>query len=598
MFTRQRILCKAALKHVRRTFTLTSILFIIFSLCIIDTARVYANTGGTVVYTPTSSNESIAYARVLRLQHSGSANGTLLSTFEHWTTDGSPASFIIEQSTNDGQSWQQIATVGDGETGGDHPWSHMWQPALFEFPQTLGSYSAGTLLLVGNVVNLDASFTHFESWRSTDHGVHWSYVSTFQTGGAVGNPQGSGIWEPNLQLDKNGNLICYFSDERQASRYSQLLGHIVSTDGGDSWGSETLDVASANQSDRPGMVTVVKLPNSTYIMSFEMCGYVNCEVHIKKSSDGDTWGSDPADLGTRVQTSDGRSFGHSPYMVWSPAGGSNGELILAAQREYYTSNNGTTPEDYRALMINTNLGNGDWSWMPAPAVPANTSSNCNTNYSPGLAVSLDGTTVQLVTPSSIGSSGTCEIRSGSSNAAIIPYRDPFGGGTDAGWNTYQGIWSVSNGIYTEQSSSTNGDKSLTGSTGWTDYTLRGDVELTDSNNAGFMVRVSNPSNGADAQSGYFVGLDNNNGQLLLGKQNDAWSTLQSVAVDGGVSLNTWYHVTIKASGCTFTVSAQPDGGSTTSFSYTDSNCFMSGQVGVRTWNTSRAAWKNISVSSI
>jgi hypothetical protein len=375
--------------------------------------------------------------------------------------------FIIERSTDSGQSWQSIATVQDGETGAGHPWSHMWQPSLFEFPQTLGSYPAGTLLLVGNVVNSDASASHFESWRSTDSGAHWTYVSTFQTGGGVGNPQGSGIWEPDLQIDKNGNLVCYFSDERESSTYSQFIGHVASTDGGDTWGPEVPDVASASQPGRPGMATVVALPNSMYIMSFELCGgnYVNCEVHVKTSADGDNWGSGLSDMGTRVQTSDGRYFGHSPYLTWSPSGGPNGELILSAQREYYTNGNSTTPEDYRVLMMNTNLGAGNWSWMPTPFVPANTSPNCNTNYSPTLSVSADGNSVLLMTPSSIGSSGPCEVRAGSANAGILPYQDPFGSGTDAGWNTYNGIWSISNGVYREQSSSTNGDKSLTGSTG-------------------------------------------------------------------------------------------------------------------------------------
>ena len=38
----------------------------------------------------------------------------------------------------------------------------------------------------------------------------------------------------------NGDLVCYFSDERpSANGYNQVLAHVVSTDGGASWGSRS-----------------------------------------------------------------------------------------------------------------------------------------------------------------------------------------------------------------------------------------------------------------------------------------------------------------------------------------------------------------------
>ena len=139
-----------------------------------DAPSALANSVGTSLYTPAASNEAVAYDRLIRLAHSTNParpNGTLLATFEHWTTDGTATSFLIEKSADDGQSWTQIATVGDGETGTGHPWSHMYQPFLFEFPSALGAYPAGTLLLVGNVLPPDSSVTHFEEWRSADQGA-------------------------------------------------------------------------------------------------------------------------------------------------------------------------------------------------------------------------------------------------------------------------------------------------------------------------------------------------------------------------------------------------------------------------------------------
>jgi hypothetical protein len=50
-------------------------------------------------------NEDASYPRVIRLQPSGSANGTLLATFSHSGYNNQPSSFPIYQSTDGGQTW-------------------------------------------------------------------------------------------------------------------------------------------------------------------------------------------------------------------------------------------------------------------------------------------------------------------------------------------------------------------------------------------------------------------------------------------------------------------------------------------------------------
>lgn len=95
------------------------------------------------MYTSTSSNDFLAYSRVARLAHS--ANSTLLGTFEHADKSGGAASFDIQRSTDDGASWSTLSTLSDLLTGSGHPSSQMWQPFLFELPQALGAYPAGTL---------------------------------------------------------------------------------------------------------------------------------------------------------------------------------------------------------------------------------------------------------------------------------------------------------------------------------------------------------------------------------------------------------------------------------------------------------------------
>ena len=181
---------------------------------------------------------------------------------------------------------------------------------------------------------------------------------------------------------------------------------------------------------------------------------------------------------------------------------------------------------------------------------------------------------------------------------LLPYHDGFAGGSATGWSTYNGSWTESGNAYVDSSSDMGGDKAVTGSPAWDNYTLQGDVQVTNSGgNAGIIFRVTNPAAGADSLDGYFLGVDTG-GFMILGRENYSWTGLQTATLPSGVSTGTWYHLTVQAVGCTFTVSAQPVGSTTvTGFTYTDSGCTnTAGAVGVRTYN-SAAQWRNISVTS-
>jgi hypothetical protein len=183
-------------------------------------------------------------------------------------------------------------------------------------------------------------------------------------------------------------------------------------------------------------------------------------------------------------------------------------------------------------------------------------------------------------------------------AGLLPYHDGFGSGSASGWTTYNGTWSVSSSSYVNSANDGNGDKAVTGSATWDNYTLQGDVEMTASGgNAGLILRVTNPAAGTDSLDGYYVGVDSSNSALVLGRESYGWTQLHTVAMSGGVSANVWYHLTVQAVGCTFTVSAQPAGSTTvTGFTYTDSGCtFTAGAIGVRSFYTP-AEWHNISVT--
>jgi hypothetical protein len=148
---------------------------------------------------------------------------------------------------------------------------------------------------------------------------------------------------------------------RDAPTHSQMLSQMLSNDGGKTWGPVTHVVVSAIATNRPGMATVARIgDHGPYVMSYEVCGPANCSEHLKFSVGGELWGN-PADMRTRVETSDGYYLGHSPFITWVPNGSSQGELILAAQRVYNVADNQPAAGDYRSVFVNTNGGTRSWS---------------------------------------------------------------------------------------------------------------------------------------------------------------------------------------------------------------------------------------------
>lgn len=574
-----------------------------------------ANTVGTSLYS-VGSNEDITYARVIRLTHSGAANGRLLATFEYGVPAGSAAKVQVRQSLDDGNTWTTLAQVPDGMTGPGHPGHSIYQPFLFELPQQVGAYPAGTLLLTANVIGSDNS-TNFQLWRSTDHGVTWAFVSMYQyaRNADVDEDDDPGIWEPFLTLNGAGQLVAFFADERQESAHSQFVGHIVSRDGGDTWSANpdgstnyapglVKDVATL-QSERPGMPSVTRLPDGRFVLGYEICARAPrfaCEAYLKKSTDGGaTWGSGPSDPGTFVQTTDGRYLGSSPYLVWSPGGGPNGQLLMAGMHVRRTAGTAFALEDHEAVFVNTNNGDGPWSWFPAPL---QIQKGPKSNYSPSLLPSGDGAAVRYTAPSYVPGQPKSE-RTESANAGVLPYTAPWSGGsqpgTQAGWKHYGGSWQLADGVLSETAGGTGGSKSLAGSTGWTDYVIEADVRRDSagpSGNAGLLFRVSDPGVGPDALTGYYVGVGD--GGMQLGRMNHNWTPLTSGPISGGSPVDTWIHVRVEVRGCILTITANRVDDPTDpppTKGYIDTACPAAGAVGVRTFDGA-ASWRDLTVKPL
>ncbi|MGE3194277.1 MAG: hypothetical protein AB7K08_12510 [Microbacteriaceae bacterium] len=168
------------------------------------------------------------------------------------------------------------------------------------------------------------------------------------------------------------------------------------------------------------------------------------------------------------------------------------------------------------------------------------------------------------------------------------YSDSWASGASTGWSTYGGTWSTvaATGTQRQTGTGTNGPKQTSPASGDA-YTVSSDVKITSlsapSGNGGVMARVGSPSTGPDAYLGFFAGVDASTSQLSLGRANSGtWTPLANTTVPGGVVLNAWYHVTLRATGCVITATAQK----TSSWDQavvgvTDVGCPATGSTGIR-----------------
>lgn len=334
--------------------------------------------------TPLGSGTGL-YPRAIRLEHNGSANGRVLASVV--TFNGNNGVGAIHESTDGGATFRQVGSVADPESSGGQG---LCCATLFELPRQVGSLAPGTLLWAASSGQDEQNRRMaLRVWRSGDVGRTWSYLSTCATATGTG-----GLWEPEFSVAADGALVCHYADETDPA-HSQKLAAARSYDGV-TWQDRRNTVAGSWEPDRPGMPMVRRLPNGSYFMSYEICnpgGQYQCVVHYRTSPDGWDWG-DPASLGYRPETVDGKYFRAAPTIAWAPApgGGANGRLLLIGQQ--LLNRDGTPAADSgRTILANTENGTGPWYEIEAPVkVAAPTATYCP-NYSSPLLPSADGRTV-------------------------------------------------------------------------------------------------------------------------------------------------------------------------------------------------------------
>lgn len=343
-----------------------------------------------VLYRPTDSSQFAGYPRIIRLAHSGADNGDLIALFDVFI--GNTDQLLIYRSTDDGRTWSRISTFTDAAYDG-----RMCCATIYELPRQLGDQAAGTLLLAESAGAAGTVDHEIKVYRSGDEGHTWSYLSSCAKG------QG-GLWEPSFAVDRDGNLVCYFSDERRVE-FSQFLGHVVSADGGRTWGDETLDIGIPDGLTRPGMATVVRLASGRYLMSFEVCGQPNCPVHVKSSEDGVHWG-DPTDLGPLVRTDNGTYAGRTPYIA-IVRGADSRDMLVLTSKGLFGPDDLPAPQSGQMLLANADGGLGEWSFISSPAPVAAGGPDC-ANYSSALLPDQAYRAIFMIAAAGLDGGG-CEI---------------------------------------------------------------------------------------------------------------------------------------------------------------------------------------------
>ncbi len=313
-------------------------------------------------YLTADRDPGASYPRVIQLKF-GANRGTLLATYGH------RGNLPIWRSSDNGETWTHFSDVP--QLNG--------QPCLYELPSQMGEFPAGTVMACGTGAGIAApGASSLDVMVSRDSGRTWTHLSTIATGrpapynqaSRAGLSRDSGpIWEPFLGADTRGRLVAYFSDERdKKNAFNQLLDHVVSEDGGKSWGPLVYDVAIPDGLSRPGMPVIARDGKGKFYMSYELVsapGFAleprTNSMHFKTSSDGLNWGN-PKDPGTLIQDRWRQFPNGTPYIVWSPWGGPNGTLV-AASRSVVRDNLGRVGSGF---FVNRNGGEGLWTLIETP----------------------------------------------------------------------------------------------------------------------------------------------------------------------------------------------------------------------------------------
>ena len=177
------------------------------------------------------------------------------------------------------------------------------------------------------------------------------------------------------------------------------------------------------------------------------------------------------------------------------------------------------------------------------------------------------------------------------------FHDDFGSDSNGhahreGWQAFGGTWQVVNGTM-QNIADDRGAKLMNGNTQWHNYMVEADIQLlSETGDAGFVIRASQEEVGVDSYHGYFAGLRDLDDTLILGRADYGWDEFRAVPVHPGVYTGTWYHLKVIAYECTIAASASTNTGAATIASVEDPKCIEEGRFGLQSYSTG-AVWRNV-----
>ena len=270
------------------------------------------------------------YGKIIKLEHQKDAknNGILFATHENVTG----SNWDLFRSDDDGKSWVELDEIPGDEKPGLY---HGYHPFLYELPEDMGKYKAGTILFAG--CTFSSSETIMYVAASSDLGRTWEAVGNVDVGGVYndGDWTSEGLWEPALAFE-NGRIYCFYSDEKingtgtgHVGGHNQRLVYKYTTDLKD-WSDVYECVATDEPNHRAGMISLTKMGNGKWAIVYEICGYngLGCPILIKFADSLDGW--DVADPGNLILNQNGQNMGSAPATTWTPKGGENGILFVVA----------------------------------------------------------------------------------------------------------------------------------------------------------------------------------------------------------------------------------------------------------------------------
>ncbi|KAK2748240.1 hypothetical protein FQN55_004516 [Onygenales sp. PD_40] len=245
---------------------------------------------------------------------------SLLMTWEHYSPEPPAVSFPVYKSTDGGASWTPFSNIQDTING----WGFRYNPVLFELPQDIGEYAAGTILAAGESLPADFSEAWIDFYASTDGGVNWEFVSHVAYG--------------------PGN-----------NARAQKLVHVTSADV-KTWSEAVEDVAHNEYENRPSMPIVACIDSiNSYIMTYEVCGPPGCAAYYKVS---------PSPLGfnkvgeSPLVSNSGIALYGSPYVIHTTNPADGTDLIIASyhsQEPLYLNDDSANPDTWKMVNI------GQWA---------------------------------------------------------------------------------------------------------------------------------------------------------------------------------------------------------------------------------------------